>query len=379
MRDSRPPGTAPGQLFTAIQVARGIAAALVVYFHCSAAIGAEKYMNVDGFSAVFRFGSSGVEFFFVLSGFIISTAHWEDIGQPRAALSFLIKRAIRLYPAYWFVLAIITLAGVMIPALAWFTGLDASTLLKTLLLLPQDRYVVGGTGAPGVIVAWTLQYEWLFYILFFAFILHWSVGAVMSLGLIAMIVPHAFDASIKLPPFGFLGWQYFPLFGLGVVVSRWFQVLTGRQAEWLLGAGLALFFMVAITEDVRFAYAAGVAPAKTAVETLGYGLASAMIVSGLARLEVLGKIAASARWRIFGDSSYVVYLIHFPLISLLMKGMLGFGLVSPMWAFVAFMGIPPLCIAAGMWLHVVFEKPVLRWLRACIITAPSSVPQSIPH
>lgn len=83
-----------------IQVGRGIAAMMVVLFHLGGAMSAEKYFGDLTYIRLFRFGSAGVEFFFVLSGFIIMYAHQKDIGRPDALAYYARRRAVRIYPSY---------------------------------------------------------------------------------------------------------------------------------------------------------------------------------------------------------------------------------------------------------------------------------------
>lgn len=82
-----------------VQAFRGLAALLVVFLRATL-IGRE-YFQVDFAQGSFAFGYAGVDFFFVLSGFIISYAHPKDIGVSGAMLPYLCKRAIRIYPCYW--------------------------------------------------------------------------------------------------------------------------------------------------------------------------------------------------------------------------------------------------------------------------------------
>ena len=66
-----------------------------------------KYLEFDPSRRLFDFGHAGVEFFFVLSGFIILHIHWKDLGHPSRFSSFAGKRFLRIYPMYWLVLAAI--------------------------------------------------------------------------------------------------------------------------------------------------------------------------------------------------------------------------------------------------------------------------------
>jgi len=69
-------------MLLSIQVCRGLAALSVLLFHLGGALAAPKYFDEPIFLEICRAGGAlGVDFFFVLSGFIIATVHWTDIGD----------------------------------------------------------------------------------------------------------------------------------------------------------------------------------------------------------------------------------------------------------------------------------------------------------
>jgi len=65
-------------MISLLQVFRGIAAMLVVYHHANQEV-IELYGD-NALRSLFDFGDAGVQFFFVLSGFIIYYVHRRDIG-----------------------------------------------------------------------------------------------------------------------------------------------------------------------------------------------------------------------------------------------------------------------------------------------------------
>ena len=75
-------------MYKSLQAGRAIAAILVVLYHLGGNIAKEKYFGIKMFSVPFSFGGSGVEFFFVLSGFIILAAHRDDIFKPHKFLNY---------------------------------------------------------------------------------------------------------------------------------------------------------------------------------------------------------------------------------------------------------------------------------------------------
>ena len=123
-----------------IEAGRGIAAIGVVL--CHVALILTKTSDAQTSVGVFQIGRAGVDFFFVLSGFIIAYAHREDIGCPARLGHYLSRRLFRIMPTYWIALALtLMLGGYTLPAF---------DMARAALLLPSSH------GLP-VIVAWTLQ------------------------------------------------------------------------------------------------------------------------------------------------------------------------------------------------------------------------------
>ncbi|MBW8837920.1 MAG: acyltransferase [Burkholderia sp.] len=82
---------------------RGIAALLVVAYHCEITMLMPKYFGASTLPP-FKAGHSGVQLFFVLSGFVVYLAHRQDPQSNSAAIfRFATKRFRRLYPALWVV------------------------------------------------------------------------------------------------------------------------------------------------------------------------------------------------------------------------------------------------------------------------------------
>src|SRR5689334_465279 len=102
MTDPSPPA-APEPRLALTDFTRGIAALLVAGVHATEMLSQPKYFGVDPTQGFFHFGNRGVDFFFVLSGFIIAYVHWFDLGKPNRLASYSLKRAIRVYLPMWVV------------------------------------------------------------------------------------------------------------------------------------------------------------------------------------------------------------------------------------------------------------------------------------
>lgn len=347
-------------MYKSLQAGRAVAAILVVLFHLGGAIAAEKYFHSPFFAVPFSFGGAGVEFFFVLSGFIIFAVHKQDIFQPAQFGDFVKKRVIRIYPTYWILFLSVYILAISSSALRGTVPHDLFLVLRSLLLIPQDPTSVGGTGAPVLIVAWTLQYEMLFYGFFAVMIL--SRTATVGLGVSWLLVYVMYRGDVTLSfPLSFLVKDHILLFFFGMMVakactSRGFDV--ARPMLWF-SVG-AVFFSVVAFEKVL---GGGFLEDK---RVLLYGVASALMVFGLVKAEDRGCVIGGSKWlQVLGDSSYALYLIHYPLISILCKfsmllqlkkwggvgALLSYGLI-----FVA-------CLGSAVLFHLWLERPLTRYLR----------------
>jgi peptidoglycan/LPS O-acetylase OafA/YrhL len=128
----------------------------------------------------FSYGPLGVQIFFVISGFVICMSGW-----GRSVKDFAISRIVRLYPAYWAALVIVTVAF----AWAGYQRVSDADLLTnfTMLQMPAGAERVLG-------VCWTLWAEMRFYLLFALFVVWpgatrkrvlvfcavWTVGALYA-------------------------------------------------------------------------------------------------------------------------------------------------------------------------------------------------------
>ena len=136
-------------MYLSLQACRALAALLVVFFHVGTSLNRDVYLGhaADLVRQLSSSGDAGVAFFFVLSGFIVTRVHLPDFNQPARLPAYLLKRAARIYPMYWLVFAATCLLVWLLPASRTTLPADAPTLIKALLLIPQDPSVVGGTGA----------------------------------------------------------------------------------------------------------------------------------------------------------------------------------------------------------------------------------------
>jgi peptidoglycan/LPS O-acetylase OafA/YrhL len=97
---------------------------------------------------VFQFGHAGVDLFFVISGFIITYVHYDDIGTPSRLGRYAARRFQRIYPLYWLATLVTLILGVVgwhFSPQAWL-GLTLPTLvygpLPGVLMLGSASYSI---------------------------------------------------------------------------------------------------------------------------------------------------------------------------------------------------------------------------------------------
>jgi len=347
---------------TTLQVGRAVAALMVLFFHLGGTINAEKYygLNFVPQLAVFRFGDAGVEFFFVLSGFLITFIHYDDIGKREKVFSYLKKRLVRIYPTYWFCLTLVIVAALGFASLRETLPSGLVTYLLTYLLVPQDKAIVGGTGAPILGVAWTLQYEMFFYLSFAVFILSRLAGFLL-LGSYLIGFAWVRFQGISWFPMDFLFAEYCFMFLFGAIVGVLYsRSIPMKFPKTSLILGILGFALIAAIDVI---YRDSSYLDNRMERKLGYSLCSALIIYALVTLEDAGQISVKNRLLLLiGDASYAIYLIHFPIVSAVTKFFYHLFPKVNYFAVSNFLIGSVVCIAVGIAIHLLFEKPVLAYL-----------------
>ncbi|HWA99902.1 MAG TPA: acyltransferase [Pirellulales bacterium] len=345
-----------------IDAYRGIAALLVLLCHAAVTVGKDKYFGADPTHGLFQAGARGVDLFFVLSGFIITYVHWFDLGQPSQIGPYFVKRFIRLFPILWVVAIPFMVSSVLIKSeympTAW--NQRAEVAVGSLLLLPTNC-------APAPVVIWTLRHELLFYAVFALAIWRPRLGGGVFLLWGSLCAYHAASGFNSNFLSDFLLNPYNLEFLLGLGCGWIMRTTRVRFPAVLCLVGGMLFLAACVVYDPIPETKSWTMNPSNGWQVLQFGVSSALIVLGLAEIDVR-RTLTPPRWLIFlGTASYSIYLIHFPIISVACKTLKAVDAHVAIAPLLAFLLAATTALAAGLMLHVYVEAPLLAFCRNLLL------------
>ena len=368
----------------------------VVLFHIFEVTGVFAAMG-DSWAGILDWGllPRSLDALFIVSGFVIYLPTVVRDGDFGRVSSFAVRRAARLFPAYYVVLAIALLLLATVPSSQGVP--DAGTIgahlavLQTPALLVADHFRLGfGVVAP----VWTLSVEIGFYIVLplvaVRYFRHPLAGLLIAAAIVAawkLVAEHPADVTdvfgvslsqdVAQRIASFYSSQ-FPSWVLALaagMTGAWVYVRLrdrvpperlARAALWgaALGAvALALVIYFAGHEAVEDpAPFEGLFAGESLLLAFCYPLAMAALFVGITLIPTRLQQPFTARpIRWIGDVSYAIYLIHFAVIwfmlqeiSLPQEGVL---LSALLWSAIVY----PISIAWAYLSARLIERPVRRW------------------
>ncbi len=333
---------------------RLLAALMVVIYHYVVfgdAWGVPHGTVMPELSPVAAYGWLGVELFFLISGFVICMS-----GEGRSAGQFAVSRITRLYPAYWFAVALTTAVLMLWPSVRSPRGLNDAL---TNLTMFQDFLGVRDVDA----VYWTLHVEVRFYLLFGVVVLlrgftYRRVLAFAALWMLTSTVAHASDwdllSMLTIPeeaPYFTAGIAFYLIYRYGPNLYLWGLV----GFSWLIALN-KLGHVVARQAKHMGAEGAADLPTAGAVVTVFF-----LIMAAIATR----RLAVGWRWLTYaGAVTYPLYLLHEYIGWTLIHHLRGW--LSPALLTTALV----VAMLAFSWLvHRYVERPAAAWLRVRLTAA----------
>jgi exopolysaccharide production protein ExoZ len=341
-----------------LEAGRGIAAFLVVLAHVN--LDFEYFHNHKIFNGFFVFGHAGVDFFFVLSGFIIFFIHSKDIAKPEQTWNFIFKRISRIYPTYWIVTIILIVSYIFLPNLsADGSNFSISRIIKSLFLLPIDNAFPNTGSKPILQVGWTLVFEMTFYLIFATLIVNKIIGKALFVSWAAfLILQITYDVipATTTYPLQYLLSTHNLEFILGILVGIFVQNFLKSSHKFLLLPGVFIFLLVGASESMLPALFSGDS------FTLLYGFSSGLIIIGCSALEKFLNFKTPSLLVHFGAASYSIYLIHVPLLSILNRVASYFSFTNFLNPHLVFFMLVFICMISGSLFYKIIDKPVQNYL-----------------
>ena len=373
---SIPPTSEHKHTYTGIQALRFVAAMLVVLAHSTAMV--NERMHLDMFK--WRAGWSGVDIFFVISGFVMAISSGGLMQRVDGWKIFITRRLIRIVPLYWVATTIKLATILVLPSLALDSPLELWNTIASYLFIPtfDDKSLLA---APLLKVGWTLNYEMLFYVIFTMALFLGKSPLKVTAAIFALAVAINIFSTPSVPfIYGFLE-PILMEFVMGMLVAKlcmrvntinavldidlnisarhgaknfidkFLQYISNTKVGAIIGAVAVLASFTIMFNCAqqpmwwRWAY---------------WGLPSMVIVTVVALSEpalrkVIPKLLAT-----LGDSSYSLYLFHTFTVPLLGTLMLKLKLAQPTLALAACIVISPIvCLAIYAW----FELPMTTRLK----------------
>jgi peptidoglycan/LPS O-acetylase OafA/YrhL len=280
-----------------LQGLRGLAVLGVVIYHCHPRlIGTLIYYPS-------LWGWAGVNLFFVLSGFLITSILLEARERPHYFRNFYARRALRIWPVYLLVLAVCYANA------PWFVGAPVFAAMKAApwwayLLFLQNLFHLALPPALGQ--TWSLAIEEQYYFLWAPVVrfLHrpWMLASLLSVVLIACPLVRLTHWSWLNPTHTLMhldGIALGSLLAIGLYTVKW------RPRTWL-SIGLAgLFLGVAATATI----AGGTAFLDSAL-ALAFGGAVLAAIAATGARSPVNVLLSRGPLAFYGRISYGLYMIH---------------------------------------------------------------------
>lgn len=349
---------------------RGVAAILVVAFHIF-----ETFAGGNRFKQIINHGYLAVDFFFLLSGFVVAYAY-DDRWGKMTQWEFYKRRLIRLQP--------MVIMGMIIGAVFYYfqasdilfpqiAGMPVWKLILTMLIgftllpIPPSMEIRGwGEMHPLDGPAWSLFFEYIANILYALFFRKFSnkVLGIFVLIFAGMLINYTvfgpkgdviggWSLNLEQMNIGFTRLLY-PFFA-GILLSRLGKLIHIKGAFWVCSLLITVILCVPRIGDENSLWMNGI------YESVCIILLFPLIVSVGAGGEIKNPFSLKI-CKLLGDISYPIYITHYPLIYWYTAWVVD-NKVSIQDGYILGIGVLIASIAIAYLCLKLYDEPVRNWLQ----------------
>lgn len=333
-----------------LQGLRGLAVLAVVIYHCHPRLAGTRVYYAS------LWGWAGVNLFFVLSGFLITSILLESRDKEKYFRNFYGRRALRIWPVYVLVLVVCYLNG------PWFVGLPISEAIRTApwwayILFLQNLFHLALP--PAISPTWSLAIEEQYYFLWAPVVRFlrrpWALALILSAALITgpmfRLSHHAWITPTH-------SLTHIDGIAMGSLLALGLYTLPISRRIWTV-LGLCSIF-------VGFTLAATIAGGTAFLDsalTIGFAGAVLASIASTGARNPLNAVLRRGPLAFYGRISYGLYMTHimvFIYFGWFDRNMDSYGIPGNL-AVVAFRLTASTVVATALWYG--FESRILRLKR----------------
>ena len=329
---------------------RGFAILAVVLYHCNPRLEGTWIYPVS------LWGWSGVIFFFVLSGFLITSNLLATRDKPHYFHNFHARRALRIWPVYVLVLAVVYLNA------PWFVGAPVWQAVKT---APWLAYIFCVQNLfhlslpPAIAPTWALAIEEQYYFLWAPLVRYlrrpWMLAAVLGAMLAASPLLRLLNLAWMTPTNTLI---HLDGIALGSLLALGMYTLPLSRRVWLVIGLTSLMLGIGAAATV----AGGTAFLDSAL-ALGFGGAALVLIASTGARNPINAALRRGPLVFYGRISYGLYMTHimvFIYFGWFDLRMDRYGIAGNL-AVVAFRLVATTAVASALWYG--FESQILKLKR----------------
>lgn len=333
------------RMLSYVQISRAVAILFVLLGHVNILF--YTSFKYDWFNMGQWERTGGVDFFFIVTGFMIYYLYHKHAGVPGKPTEFFLKRVIRIYPLYWLFTILAIVVSFVIPSMdgaySWEYIFESMFLLHTNPILAST---------------WSLGHVMFFYILFTFFMFKPKI--VKPIILFWIVV--SLIIGLKIIPY----YSFFTNFSnleiiFGCLVAHLTLNYTFRNSSYLILIGLLGYLGVWINNiysliEIPF--------------PIFYCLFAMMLMLGISEKDKKNRKVPKVL-SFLGDASYSIYIAHGPFLQVYISLLKKFDLIGSLGYFLSMVIVILLTVISTCLVYKFIEKPMSKYFRSAVFTKKS--------